>query len=72
MTDNGVKFPFTDRPSLETLPVEIILKVLLEVTDLDTLYNLIRASPTASNIFDHNAHTIIEAVLSMCPLKIEI
>lgn len=60
------------QPSLEALPTELILRIMYDVTDLDALYNLIRASPVASRIFDHYAHEIMEAVLPMCSLKIEI
>ncbi|UKZ66270.1 uncharacterized protein TrAtP1_007444 [Trichoderma atroviride] len=60
------------QPSLETLPIEIMLDIMCELTDLDALYNLIRASPVSSRIFDRYANEVIEAVLPMCPLKIEI
>lgn len=72
MTEDEVGSQSSHQPSLEAFPTEIILKILCELADLDALYNLIRASPASSNIFDYYAHAIIEAVLSMCPLKIEI
>ncbi|KAL6904098.1 hypothetical protein GGI43DRAFT_381789 [Trichoderma evansii] len=71
-TDNEYGSQSTHKPSLEALPTEIILQILCELTDLDALYNLIRASPVSSRIFDHHAHEVMETVLPMCLLKIEI
>lgn len=72
MTKNEIESQPSHQLSLEALPTELILRVMCELMDLDALFNLIRASPVASRIFGHYAHEIMEAVLSMCPLKIEI
>ncbi|PON27127.1 hypothetical protein TGAM01_v204076 [Trichoderma gamsii] len=72
MAENEIGSQLSHQLSLEALPTELVLRIIGELTDLDALFNLIRASPVASRIFDHYAHEIMDAVLPMCPLKIEI
>ncbi|KAF4968003.1 hypothetical protein FSARC_4564 [Fusarium sarcochroum] len=50
--------------SLETLPPEILLPIITNLTGLDTLWNLLRASPRIWRVFDDHAYPIVEAILS--------
>ncbi|KAG6036735.1 hypothetical protein E4U41_005523 [Claviceps citrina] len=49
----------------ESLPCEIILEILPRITDLASLYNILRASPAALAVFNrNNPADITESVLS--------
>ncbi|PNP46917.1 hypothetical protein TGAMA5MH_01870 [Trichoderma gamsii] len=72
MTEHEIESQLSHQLSLEALPTKILLRIMCELTDLDAPFNLVRSSPVASCIFDHYAHEIMEAVLPMCPLKLEI
>jgi hypothetical protein len=49
---------------LEVLSPEILLDIITRLPDLGTLYNLFRASPSSRRLFNHEALTITEVVLS--------
>jgi hypothetical protein len=49
---------------LELLSPEILLDIITRLPGLDTLNNLLRASPRSWRLFNHEALTITEAVLS--------
>jgi hypothetical protein len=49
---------------LELLSPEILLDIITRLPGLDTLNNLLRASPRSRRLFNHEALTITEAVLS--------
>jgi hypothetical protein len=72
MNNNEIGSQTSHQPSLEALPTELILRIMCQVTELDALYNLIRASPISSRIFGRYPHEVTEAVLPICSLKIEI
>lgn len=52
------------RISLDDLAPETLLAILTELTDLDSLYNLVVASPKSWRLFNKYAWLITEAVLS--------
>lgn len=52
------------RISLDDLAPETLLAIMTELTDLDSLYTLIVASPKAWRLFNEYAHLITEPVLS--------
>lgn len=52
------------RISLDDLAPETLLAIITELTDLDSLYNLIVASPIAWRLFNKYARLITETVLS--------
>lgn len=54
----------TDRTSLESMPTEILEIIASNVPTLDTLWNLLRASPRCWRIFAIRYATITESVLS--------
>jgi hypothetical protein len=49
---------------MEVLSSEILLDIITRLPDLGTLYNLLRASPRTWRLFNYEALTITEAVLS--------
>lgn len=50
--------------SLELLAPEILLQIVTQLPGLDTLWNLMRASPQTWRVFDRNALIIIQGILS--------
>ncbi|KAJ4176272.1 hypothetical protein NW759_016881 [Fusarium solani] len=50
--------------SLELLPPEILLPIVTSISGLDTLWNLLRASPHIWRLFNSHALTITEGILS--------
>lgn len=50
--------------SLELLAPEILLQIVTKLPGLDTLWNLMRASPHTWRVFDRNALVIIQGILS--------
>jgi hypothetical protein len=52
------------RISLDDLAPDILLAIMMELTDLDSLYTLIVASPKAWRLFSTHACLIVETVLS--------
>ncbi|KAF4949825.1 hypothetical protein FGADI_8622 [Fusarium gaditjirri] len=50
--------------SLETLPPDVLLPIVKNLTGLDTLWDLMKASPHIWRLFNHHAVTIVEAILS--------
>ena len=48
----------------QRLPPEIVLPIVKQLPDLDSLKNLLRASPTAYRLFDTYGYEIFERVLS--------
>lgn len=52
------------RISLDDLAPETLLQIMTELTDLDSLYNLILASPKAWRLFNEYSCLITESVLS--------
>ncbi len=62
-TDNGLEGP-QNRSVFESLPTEILLNIVCNITDLASLDSLIRASPRVNSAFDRFAVEITNAVLS--------
>ncbi|KAF5625019.1 hypothetical protein F52700_9394 [Fusarium sp. NRRL 52700] len=50
--------------SLETLPPEILLPIVTSLPGLDTLWNLMKASPHVWRLFNGHAITIVDGILS--------
>ncbi|RSL54264.1 hypothetical protein CEP54_009983 [Fusarium duplospermum] len=50
--------------SFERLPPELLLPIITSLPGLDTLWNLMRASPSAFRVFNSHALTITEGILS--------
>ncbi|KAF4439479.1 hypothetical protein F53441_12586 [Fusarium austroafricanum] len=50
--------------SLETLPPEILLPIVTALPGLDTLWDLMRASPHVWHLFNDHATTIVNGILS--------
>lgn len=50
--------------SLETLPPELLFPIISSLPGLDTLWNLLRASPRAWRFFNDNSIEITEAILT--------
>lgn len=65
-TDNKQSLELEAQPriSLDDLAPETLLSIMTELTDLDSLYNLIVASPIAWRLFNKYAWIITETVLS--------
>ncbi|RFU77891.1 hypothetical protein TARUN_4359 [Trichoderma arundinaceum] len=51
-------------PNLELLPEKILLKIITNLPGLDTLWNLLTASPRCLRLFNSHALTIIEKIFS--------
>ncbi|PTD03762.1 hypothetical protein FCULG_00001681 [Fusarium culmorum] len=52
------------KTSIEVLPPEILLPIVTSLPGLDTLWDLLRASPNAWRLFNENALFIVENILS--------
>ncbi|QPC79575.1 hypothetical protein HYE68_010327 [Fusarium pseudograminearum] len=52
------------KTSIEVLPPEILLPIVTSLPGLDTLWDLLRASPNAWRLFNKNALFIVENILS--------
>ncbi|KAF9768655.1 hypothetical protein IL306_014005 [Fusarium sp. DS 682] len=50
--------------SLETLPPEVLLPIVTSLPGLDTLWDLMKASPQVWRLFNDHAVTIVEGILS--------
>lgn len=50
--------------SFDDLPREVQLRILADIPDLRSLYNLIRASPAASRLFTHVGAEVLEPILA--------
>ncbi|CAJ0547943.1 Ff.00g046970.m01.CDS01 [Fusarium sp. VM40] len=57
--------PFSSSPtaSIEALPPEILLPIVTSLPGLDTLWDLLRASPNVWRLFNENTLSIIERIL---------
>lgn len=58
--------PFSSSPtaSIEALPPKILLPIVTSLPGLDTLWDLLRASPNVWRLFNKNGLSIIENILS--------
>ncbi|KAG8669821.1 hypothetical protein FPOAC2_09162 [Fusarium poae] len=57
-------FSHSSAASIEVLPPEILLPIVTSLPGLDTLWDLLRASPNVWRLFDENALSIVENILS--------
>jgi hypothetical protein len=57
-------FSSSPAASIEVLPPEILLPIVTSLPGLDTLWNLLRASPNVWRLFNENALFIVENILS--------
>ncbi|SCO84543.1 uncharacterized protein FRV6_08670 [Fusarium oxysporum] len=55
---------FQQAASLETLPPEVLLPIVKNLPGLDTLWDLMKASPHIWRLFNDHAVTIVNAILS--------
>jgi hypothetical protein len=57
-------FSSSPTASIEALPPEFLLPIVTSLPGLDTLWDLLRASPNVWRLFNENALSIIESILS--------
>ncbi|KAL7943677.1 hypothetical protein V8C42DRAFT_328159 [Trichoderma barbatum] len=63
-TQSSLKPNSENSANIEHLPEKILLQIITNLPGLDTLWNLLTASPRCFRLFNHQALTIIEQVFS--------